>query len=588
MEIIYPNYMKPEDYFKNPLCVSHKQYEALRYFFNNNMKAEETAEKFGYKLSAFYSLIRDFRKHLKEDCPEDLFFKASRKGRGLKKNTDELVSLIVNLRKKNFSVPEIKSVLDAQEYRVSERYIYLKLRAEGFARLPRRDKKTRTDSRLPRIEAPKSTKMTFANESFSTGSAGLSCFLPYVLKYGLHTVIEESLYPGTKSINRLSSVLSFLSLKLSNVRRYSTDDLWCMDRGGGLFAGLNVLPKTAWFSSYSHRVTRNMNLAFLKDLHRVWKENDLLEDTANLDFTTIPYWGDDDHLENNWSGKRRHSLASMLAVLAHYPDSGIIDYGDTNVMHKNQNAVILEFLDFYKAGNPHGGSLKYLVFDSKFTNYTNLRKLDEENIKFITIRRRGKNIVERINNMSNSEKKKIKVVCAGNKYRTLYVCEEKVNLNGYGKKIRQIAITGHGRVKPALVITNDFDLETEDVVRKYARRALVEKTISEQAEFFHLNRVSSSVVIKVDFDLTMTILAHNLYRLLATDLERYSESADVSIYEKFILNSGEVEITDEVINVKLKKKRNLPTLLAAMQQYSDFTYSFLKNKKLIFSGMTIS
>ncbi|MGK7876076.1 MAG: hypothetical protein AB4426_23090 [Xenococcaceae cyanobacterium] len=49
-------------------------------------------------------------------------------------------------------------------------------------------------------------------------------------------------------------MLGFVALKLSNVRRYSADDLWCMDRGLGFFAGLNVLPKAAWFSSYAHRV----------------------------------------------------------------------------------------------------------------------------------------------------------------------------------------------------------------------------------------------------------------------------------------------------------------------------------------------
>ncbi len=76
-----------------------------------------------------------------------------------------------------------------------------------------------------------------------------------------------------------------------------------------------------------------------------------------------------------------------------------------------------------------------------------------------------------------------------------------------------IAIFGSGRIKPALIITNDFDLSIEHIVRKYARRWIVEKTISEQIEFFHLNRLSSAMVIKVDFDLTMSILAYNLYSL---------------------------------------------------------------------------
>jgi hypothetical protein len=77
-------------------------------------------------------------------------------------------------------------------------------------------------------------------------------------------------------------------------------------------------------------------------------------------------------------------------------------------------------------------------------------------------------------------------------------------------------------------------------VRKYSRRWIVEKGISEQIDFFHLNRISSSMVIKVDFDLTMSILAHNLYRIYAGELERYEHLSDIKIYEKFINNSGVV------------------------------------------------
>ena len=258
------------------------------------------------------------------------------------------------------------------------------------------------------------------------------------------------------------------------------------------------------------------------------------------------------------------------------------------MLHKNEHAVILEFLDFYKEGQPDKSALKYLVFDSKFTNYENLRKLDDHHIKFVTIRRRGKKIINHITTLPPSHRKKIRVGCAGNSTRTVFVTEEKVFLKGYGKEIRQIAITGHGKIKPALIITNDFDLSLEAVVRKYGRRWLVEKSISEQIQFFHLNRVSSSLVIKVDFDFTMTILAHNLYRLLARDLERYAHLTAMSLYEKFLFNSGEIDITDKTIHVKLKKKRHLPALLTTMQQFSEIQYPHLDNKKLLFSGMTIS
>jgi len=73
------------------------------------------------------------------------------------------------------------------------------------------------------------------------------------------------------------------------------------------------------------------------------------------------------------------------------------------------------------------------------------------------------------------------------------------------------------------------------------------------------------MVIKVDFDLTMSILAHNLLRLLAMDLPGFSHNADFTLYNKFLSISGRVEIDLNQISIKMKKKRNLPALLTAME-----------------------
>ncbi len=80
-----------------------------------------------------------------------------------------------------------------------------------------------------------------------------------------------------------------------------------------------------------------MNTDFLKKMHGLWGKELLYGDTANLDFTTIPYWGDDEHLENHWSGKRNKALASMQAVLAQDSEIGIIHYGRVGVLHRQQN-----------------------------------------------------------------------------------------------------------------------------------------------------------------------------------------------------------------------------------------------------------
>ncbi|NET36626.1 MAG: transposase [Cyanothece sp. SIO1E1] len=269
-------------------------------------------------------------------------------------------------------------------------------------------------------------------------------------------------------------------------------------------------------------------------------------------------------------------------MLAADPDTGIITDGDASLRHVNKNKVVLEFVDFYQTHHTH--TLNYLIFDSKFTTYEQLRRLDElpNPIKFITIRRCGKSIVEQLNALPRSAWKTLRVPAADGKNRTLQGHEQIIFLQGYGKNIRQVAITGNGKIKPALLITNDFKLSLEQLIRKYARRWLVEQAIDEQIQFFHLNRLSSSMVIKVDFDLTMSILAHNLYRLLASDLPGYTHLNATSLFEKFICNSGQVSIASATITVRMKKKHRLPALLNALEPFQSQPISWMDNRKLHF------
>jgi hypothetical protein len=573
-------------FFLQPQNPVHRQYEALRAFFVEQRPAEEIAARFGYTVASIYSLVRDFKQRLPRPKSE-IFFVSRSPGRKPKDSASEISADIVALRKKYLSVPDIKAVLDGRGIDVSERYIGNVIKAEGFDRLPRRSIQSRNQTFSSiKVEAARSEALDLVAESFaSRDSLGVLSLLPYLERHGIDRLISKSRYPLTKATSRLSSIMCFLGLKLSNVRRYTADDVWCMDRGLGLFACRNVLPKAAWFTSYSSRVTRKMNVQFLRGLHKIWTDAGLLSDTANLDFAAIPYWGDASHLENNWSGTRHRGLPSILAVLAQEPDSGIITYSDTSIRHCNKSKVVLEFLDFYRSGDKE--SLKYLVFDSKFTTYENLARLDPK-IKFITIRRRGKKIVDELRALPSSAWQSIRVPAADGKGRALRVNDSQVQPPQYGSSLRQVAIEGHGRIKPALLITNDLDIGTNDLVRKYARRWIVEKGISEQIEFFHLNKISSSMVIKVDFDLTMSVLAHNILRVFALDLPGYSHCTSLTLYNKFLRNSGTVEITDSDVVVRLKKKRNLPAVLTAMHPFQRKPLRLLGERRFSVLGDTTS
>ncbi len=130
-------------------------------------------------------------------------------------------------------------------YSISEKNIFNIVSGEGFSRLPRRSKLVRQQLESVQIVAEKSCPLTFNPEVFKSSNAGTLLFLGLIKRYKIDTVIDKSNYPGTSIIGKTLSILSFLALKLSNRSRYSSDDTWYMDRGMGLFAVLNVLPKTA-------------------------------------------------------------------------------------------------------------------------------------------------------------------------------------------------------------------------------------------------------------------------------------------------------------------------------------------------------
>ena len=88
------------------------------------------------------------------------------------------------------------------------------------------------------------------------------------------------------------------------------------------------------------------------------------------------------------------------------------------------------------------------------------------------------------------------------------------------------------------------------------------------------------MVIKVDFDLAMTILAYNLYRLLALDLPGYENNTAVTLYEKFIQNSGSVNLNEEQAVVQLKKKRHHPVMMSALQALGNATVPWIHDRSL--------
>jgi hypothetical protein len=575
--------MEPMQYFEQPKSVQQRQYEALRASYAEKDDLAKIAKKFGFSPAYLKKLRTNFRNEIQNNG--DPFFITKKRGPKQRRANQEVIEKIIALRKQNYSIIDIKVNLGADNKTLSVDTIDNILKSAGFAPLPKRTRQERLSVQLPKeIKAPKAAALEIKNEIISTEMhAGPLIFLPLIEELGIVDAIKRCAFPSTQEISDVQYIMSFLALKLIGGARLSHDALWNFDRALGFFAGLNVLPKSTALSTYSYRVSRQSNIALLISMAKIF---DLQSDGEfNLDFKTIPHWGDASVLENNWCGSRGKVVKSILSVIVQNPTSGMLSYTDAEIKHRDQNEAIIEFVDFWKTSS--GNVPKVLIFDSKFTTYENLNKLNQDGIMFLTLRRRGRNIVNNTNAINDSEWQKVQVERAKNKKATIRVCDRITSLRNYDGQVREIIITDNGHQKPAFLITNDLNSNIKTLVKKYARRWLVEQEIAEQVAFFQINHPSSSVVVKVDFDLTLSLLAHNLYRKLAKELVGFEHCTAETIHRNFLLNGADIQIKDNQATVQLKKKTHLPLLLHASWMKKNTNLSW-QSVNINYEGRAVS
>jgi len=135
-----------------------------------------------------------------------------------------------------------------------------------------------------------------------------------------------------------------------------------------------------------------------------------------------------------------------------------------------------------------------------------------------------------------------------------------VSLKGYDGPIRQIVVRGNGHEKPAFLISNDLDIAAEQLVGDYARRWRVENVISEAVKFFNLNALSSPILVKVHFDVIMTMIADTFYTLLAQKLRGFENCDAPKIFRHFVKGKGKIIIEGDKITVTFPRRAHNPIL----------------------------
>jgi hypothetical protein len=222
-------------------------------------------------------------------------------------------------------------------------------------------------------------------------------------------------------------------------------------------------------------------------------------------------------------------------------------YANADITKAEQSAEIIAFADYWN--NATGSDPGLLVFDSQLTTYAILEELSGRGIRWLTLRQRGKTELARLAALPASDWKTCTISRSG-RYRRLRLHEDMIKLTGISGKVREIAVKNIGRDEPTLLISNDLTAPGKNLFARYAERMMVENELDAYIGGFHLDALTSGVPLNVDLDTTLTVVAGQLYRLLALKLNRYSRATPSTLWRDFLDATGTLHITEDAVTLR--------------------------------------
>ena len=565
-------------FFAAPDSPLHRQYEALRAYFIEQLPSAEVARRFGYSPGSFRVLCHQFR----HDADyRDRFVQAPRCGPQLAPARDQVRELVVAMRKRYLSVYDMQRELAAAGHSISIHSLTILLREEGFARLPRRrdDERPATVRAEPAASADVHT-LDLQPRTFRTRFGGLFVFVPLMRDLRLGQVVRQARLPGSTMMSAEQAVRTLLALKLVGKERKSHVMDLVSDEGLALFAGLNVVPKRAYLAAYSSsvddRASEHLMAAWFNETPRAGLKHGA---SLDLDFHTVPTNSAEEPLEKHYISSRSRSQQGMLTFLARDAEQRVISYARAGIAKADQAEEIVRFVDFWQRHTGHMPA--ELVFDSKLTTYAQLARLHQRGIHFITLRRRTRSMLGQIWSRPASAWQRITLPALTRLFRTPKVLDEHVQLQGYPGRLRQVTVIDLGHEEPTILLTNNEKISCTALVTRYAQRMLIENGIAEAVQFFHLDALSSMVGLKVDFDLQITLITSSLYRLLAEKVGAgYDHAQAKKLFRNLLDVSATVASEAECVIVTLDKRTHNPFLVNSRLADNPTPMPWFGNKQL--------
>jgi hypothetical protein len=177
------------------------------------------------------------------------------------------------------------------------------------------------------------------------------------------------------------------------------------------------------------------------------------------------------------------------------------------------------------------------------------------------LRRRSPNLLAEIAHLPPSAWRTVTLDVPHRKYRTPRIFEQKARPRE--RAYRQLFITDLGHDEPTILLTNDATSTARSLITRYAKRMLIENALADAVRFFHIDALSSSVGLKVDFDMALLVIASCLYRLMARRMRGYDDAQARQIFRDLIDMPADVAITDNEITVRIHRRAHLPIVLAS-------------------------
>lgn len=554
MPIGVPNALSAcKRFFLEPSSPKQRQYEALRAYFTEELSSAQAARAFGYTPGSFQVMCHQFRRE-----PAPSFFVTPRPGPRSQPKKSAARDLIVELRKCNHSVYEISEILKSRELALSPTAVREVLKAEGFAPLPRRLDEERPERPRPTIEAPADVRqLSLSPRRFDTACGGLFLFVPGLVSLALDKLAKSATLPGSKMIPASHALRSMLVLKLWSIEHRSHVMPHVADQGLSLLAGLNVIPKRSFLSEYSFRVGHKQIVDLQAAHHKQIKGSELFKgESFNLDFHSIPYYGEHPLVQCHFVAMRSRRQKSVLTFLAQDIDGRAFCYSNADLRKGDESEEIFKFIAFWK--RVHGELPRHLVFDSKLTTLANLARLDKMGITFMTLRGRSPALKKEVALLPASAFREVELDVPTRKYRFPKVYEQSVRIAE--RNFRQMFITNLGHEESTILLTNDSK-SAKNVITRYAKRMLIENALSDAVRFFHMNALSSSVGIKVDFDMALLVIASGLYRQLAKKMRGYADAQAGHIFRDLINMPATVTVEASEVTVRFHRRAHLPIII---------------------------